>query len=118
MVLSRFTVTFDYSRKVMYLRRNANLEAPFEANLAGLGIGAEGDDLRVRRVVFVRDGSAALRAGIQTGDVIAEVNGRQAGDLSMAGIREVMRQPGTELRLVVLRGDQRIPFTLRLEREV
>jgi carboxyl-terminal processing protease len=57
------------------------------------------------RVVGVRDGSPAAKAGLQTDDLIRAVNGVATRDMSaIAGTRLLRGAPGTKVTLLVLRG--------------
>jgi hypothetical protein len=115
-VLRRFTVTFDYRNRAMYLRPNAGYNDPFEADMAGFGIVVEGADLRQYRVNRVDEGSPAERAGLRSGDLVVEVDGRSANELIMPDWHSLKRgQPGQLLRLVVERGTERLVLPISLE---
>jgi membrane-associated protease RseP (regulator of RpoE activity) len=97
-VLKRFTVTFDYGRKRLYLDPNG---APPEGyDRSGMWLNRDGDALRVEDVVA---GSPAAAAGLAVGDRITAVDGRGAGDLSLPAVRQRFRSepPGTAVHLTV-----------------
>lgn len=70
------------------------------------------------RVVAARDGSAAARAGLRTGDYVRMIDGRPTRDLSVFdGARLLSGAPGTKVSLVVIRGNAADPHTVDLVRE-
>jgi hypothetical protein len=118
-VLRRFTVTFDYRNRALYLRPNARYHEPFEADMAGFGIVAEGADLRQYRVSWIDEGSPAERAGLRSGDLVVEVDGRITNELIMPDWHSLRRaQPGQLLRLAVERGNERLVLAISLERRL
>ncbi len=69
------------------------------------------------RVVGVRDGSPAARAGLQTGDYVRQIDGRATRDLSgLAGMRLLRGAPGSKVSLTVIRGNAADPHTFDLVR--
>jgi carboxyl-terminal processing protease len=72
------------------------------------------------RVVASRDGSPAARAGLKSGDLITQVNGQAAGDLSYLMLTQTILSgsAGQSIGLTVERGPAGMPETetLRLER--
>lgn len=97
-VLHRFTVTFDYAHRKMYLAPNAAFGQPDSYDRSGLWLFADGDALKV---VDVADGSAAQRAGIRKGDRIVAIGGLAVGELSLADWRERLRTLATGPRLPI-----------------
>jgi carboxyl-terminal processing protease len=70
------------------------------------------------RVVGVRDGSPAARAGLRTGDFIRGIDGKPTRDVSaFTGMRMLRGAPGSKVELVVLRGSTTEPHTVDLVRE-
>jgi carboxyl-terminal processing protease len=70
------------------------------------------------RVVGVRDGSPAARAGIRTGDVIRGIDGKPTREISaFTGSRMLSGAPGTKVEVVVLRESAVEPHTVVLERQ-
>jgi C-terminal processing protease CtpA/Prc len=55
----------------------------------------------------VPDGNAADRAGLEIGDEIVFVDGKDVRNLDVAGLRRVLRgEPGTRVQLTILRDGQ------------
>ena len=70
------------------------------------------------RVLGVRDGSPAARAGLQSGDYVRMIDGRPTRDMSgITGMRLLRGQPGSKVSLVVIRGSATDPRPFELVRE-
>lgn len=70
------------------------------------------------RVVSVRDGSPAARAGIRTGDYIRVINDRATRNMpALEGMRMLRGTPGTKVSLVIIRGNAADPHVVDLVRE-
>jgi hypothetical protein len=114
-LLRRFRVTFDNRRHQLILEPNSNFADPFEADMSGVRLRAEGarfETLRIRRVL---GDSPASDAGLEAGDIIVMVNGEPASTFSADGLRGMFRRPGTH-RLTVTRRAARIDVILKLRR--
>jgi hypothetical protein len=116
--LSRFTVTFDYDNQHMYLEPNARLADPFERDMSGLVLIAEGPEFRAYRVYKVLDGSPAADIGIRAGDALIRLEGKPAADFSFDVLDELFLKPGKEYRLEIERGKKIIPLVLKTRRLV
>lgn len=70
------------------------------------------------RVVSARDGSPAARAGIRTGDYIRAIEGRSTRDISAyEGARLLRGAPGSNVTLLVIRGNAAEPHELVVTRD-
>lgn len=70
------------------------------------------------RIVGVRDGSPAARAGLRTNDFIRGIDGKPTREVSaFTGMRLLRGEPGTTVELVVLRGNAAEPHVVKLTRE-
>src|SRR5918999_1933820 len=70
------------------------------------------------RVIAARDGSAAAKAGLQTGDFVRAIDGKPTRDMSVfEGGRVLRGQPGSKVTLTVIRGNAAKPHELSLVRE-
>ncbi len=71
------------------------------------------------RIVGVRDGSPAARAGLRTNDFIRGIDNKPTREVSaFAGARLLRGAPGSTVELTVLRGNAAEPHVVTLEREV
>lgn len=70
------------------------------------------------RVVSVRDGSPAARAGVRTGDFVRVINDRATRNMStVEGTRLMRGAPGSKVSLVIIRGNTADPHVVDLVRE-
>lgn len=70
------------------------------------------------RVVSVRDGSPAARAGIRSGDFIRAIDNRPTRDMSAyEGSRLLRGAPGSKVSVLVIRGNAADPHMVDLVRE-
>jgi carboxyl-terminal processing protease len=70
------------------------------------------------RVVGVRDGSPAAKAGLQTDDFIRMIDATPTRDMSaVTGVRMLHGAPGSTVKLTVIRGNAADPHEFTLTRE-
>ena len=70
------------------------------------------------RIVGVRDGSPAARAGLRTNDYIRGIDNKPTREISaFTGMRMLRGAPGSKVELVVLRGNAADAHTVTLTRE-
>jgi carboxyl-terminal processing protease len=70
------------------------------------------------RVIAARDGSAAAKAGLQTGDYVRGIDGKPTRDMSVyEGTRLLRGQPGSKVTLTIIRGNAADPHEVALVRE-
>lgn len=117
-ILSRFNVIFDYPRKRMILEPNARFDLPFESDMSGLALNSTPPDYRVVRVANVREGSPAAEAGFKVGDVVESIDGAEAGSIGIATLKEWFRTEGRTFRLAIVRGGERLDFSLTTRRAI
>jgi hypothetical protein len=116
-LLRRFTVIFDYPGKQMLLAPNARFADPYEFDMAGMMVTAEGDNLHTFRIYRVLADSPAEAAGLRADDVIAAIDGQPAAALSLEHIRRLFRQEArTAHALEIRREAQRLNVILQLRR--
>lgn len=109
-VLTHFAVTIDQRvGRARFARLERVVPAPHPAYATGLGATRRRDGLHV--VLSVLENSAAAEAGLQPGDVILRVDGREASGMSDV---EWYNSIGgrVPLRLRVLRNSQELDVTL------
>ena len=81
----------------------------------GLNIG-----IRDGKVIVVSpiEGTSGYKQGVRTGDVITEIEGREAGTLTVNDIRNLMRgEPGTGVNIVIEREGEPEPLHFLLTRQ-
>ena len=71
------------------------------------------------RVVGVRDGSPAYKAGIRSGDYLRGIEGQPTREMSaVEGVRRLRGAPGSTVKVTVIRGNTADPHDFTLTREV
>lgn len=89
-------------------------QAPPEAGQVGLDLTRQ----YYLRVVATREGSAAEKAGLRTGDYVREIDGEPTRRMSLFEGNRRLRGPiGSKLTITVLRGSATEPHTVTLIRE-
>jgi len=103
-VLKRFTVTFDYANQLMWLEPNDWYSEPDRYDRSGMWINLADNGFEIIDVVTA---GPAAGAGLQGGDIITAIGGKPAGDWTLYGLRQALREqsPGTTLEVGYLRGD-------------
>jgi len=66
-------------------------------------------------VTQVEDGSPAAKAGLKVGDVITELDGQKVSDASQLQIEVGQKEPGSSIKLGILRDGKNINVPVRLE---
>jgi hypothetical protein len=114
-ILKRFTVTFDYAHRRMYLKPNENYGKPMNYDRSGMWINRQGTGFIVKSVMA--DGPAD-KADLKAGDVITQVNGKLSAKIGLPEFRKMLRNdpPGAHLRLTVETGKSEHKATLVLHR--
>lgn len=105
-----FVVTFDYTRGRMWLESASLLPERQAFDASGVEL-THAPNSRYR-VLDVIAGSPAAGAGIQTGDILVSIDGRDAHELTIGAIKELLRASGTTRKFVFMRGDT--PHTIML----
>jgi len=113
-VLRRFTVTFDYAGKRMFLEPNRTLNDPFEFNMAGFQFQKEFNGLF--KITRILKNSSAEEAGVQADDWIVRVDDRPTEDLTYDQVYERILKEGEPIKLRLRRGDSEQDVSLTLRR--
>ena len=115
-LLRRFTVTFDHPRRRIVLEPNAEFERPFEYDMSGAFVLADGPDYRSYRIWRVLPDTPAAVVGIREGDRVIALDGRLASELTLDQLRERLMAPGRTVRLTIERDGTRREIALPLRR--
>src|SRR5690349_20871486 len=98
----------------------ANVASAYETNAptGPADVGVELSRQYYLRVVSVRDGSPAAKAGLRSGDFIRAIDKRSTKDISIfEGDRLLHGQPGSKVSLLIIRGNAADPHEIDLNRE-
>jgi hypothetical protein len=109
---SRFTVSFDFDGRAMYLEPNPHFSERhlFDASGVSFRRSAEGYEVDV-----VLPESPASRAGLSEGDRLVDIDGRAPQTFTPLQLREYFSRPGETCALRVRRNGEERRLTLRLE---
>jgi carboxyl-terminal processing protease len=70
------------------------------------------------RIIAVRDGSPAARAGLRSGDFVRLIDRQPTREMSVwEGVRRLRGKPGTPVTLTIIRGNAADPHVISLTRE-
>jgi PDZ domain/Aspartyl protease len=116
-LLRRFTVIFDPARGRLILEPNVHFREPYEHNMTGIAVRAEGR--RGERTIHsVIEGSPAEEAGLKAGDELEAIDGRPAAGFSLDALYEMFKKEGREYVFRVRRGPATMQARVRLRRLV
>jgi hypothetical protein len=111
--LSRFCVTFDFPDGQMYLKKGSRYESRDQPDLCGLSLHPNQPRLVVE---FVSPDSAAEHAGIQAGDEIIRIDGKESSAFSRFEIRQLFRsEEGRTIRVEISRSGETVCSELTLK---
>jgi membrane-associated protease RseP (regulator of RpoE activity) len=113
-LLRRFKVIFDPAHRQLILEPNAHFTEPYEHNMSGIGLRAEGENFRIVKIHHLIEDSPAAEAGLREGDVITAVGGQEVSSLSQ--LYQMFKQEGREYDLSIMRDGERLQVRLRLRR--
>lgn len=118
-ILRRFHLIFDYSKGMLYVKKNSEFRSPIDYNLSGFNLSSTGVRLNVFEVTEVRNGSAGHEAGIHKGDLLVAVNGAPASGMSLQEINSVLNaRAGRKIELEFLHEGVRVRRRLVLRDEL
>lgn len=117
-VLRRFRVIFDFSRSRAIFEKTSAVGEPFEADMSGVFLIAQGPKYQILRVRSVVAGSPGAEAGLREGDLLEAVDGRPVSQLRLEDVRRMFRESGGAHLLQIRRGAASQKVTLRLKRLV
>jgi predicted aspartyl protease len=113
-ILSRFTVTFNYAQKKLYLQKNSEYTRSYDVPRAGMVVDMVNGNIIV---VSLSPRSPASEVGIEKGDRVLGLNGIPTKHLRVQEVNGMLHAPaGTRLQIAVQnvkRGSREVNFTLR-----
>jgi hypothetical protein len=110
---SRFAATFDFPGRKVYLRKSARFGHRDRWNATGVHLLKRGGLIEI---VAVEPASPGLQAGLKSGDVLVEIDGRNAAKLSLFAVRSALCGGG-RLPCVVRRGSGEVRLSIDRPRE-
>ena len=96
----------------------SDLQETTTGNYGGLGLEVGMEDGFIK-VIAPMDDTPAAKAGIESGDLIIQLDNRPVKGMSLSEAIELMRgPPGSPVDLVIIREEESMPLELTLNREV
>lgn len=103
--LSRYRLTFDFPNEVMCVEEGGRFAEPRTTGLSGLTLRRKDGATVVDTVV---KGRAAAIAGLESGDVLIQLDGRDINEFRMHELSRILCERGRTFRLLIQRrGTQR-----------
>jgi hypothetical protein len=99
-LMKRFRLTFDRRRQRVFLLPGALMDVPYDYDMTGATIVANGRAFGVSSVEYP---SIASVAGLQAGDVIVELDGQAVSGMSLVELRRSFRHDGRPRTLTIQR---------------
>jgi predicted aspartyl protease len=120
-ILSRFTIVFDYPKKIVILKPNDLFATPFQTGteVSGLIFGSTTSTVpsgTVTESLSIIKGSAAALAGFQDGDKIITIDGKRSSDYTRRDMERIFSQEGATIHLQVERAGKELEVTVRTHR--
>lgn len=115
-VLSRFSIILDYSRRRVILEPNQHFAEPYEYNMSGMRLVAEGKDGHVFKVSQVMPNSPAAEAGLGEGDVLTGIDGQSTTRFTLGQLNQMLKVDGREYQLRIERDGNTMQIRIKLRR--
>jgi hypothetical protein len=108
-----FIVTFDYGRRQLWLAPTSPMPNRQVFDASGVALAhAPNGQYQVHEVIT---GSPAAAAGMQKGDILVTLDGRDARTLTIGAIKDALSVSGATRTLVFMRGDAPHTITIVLK---
>ncbi len=107
-ITSRFNIVFDFFSEQLFYKKNSKFREPFDFNLSGIVIRAEGRRLNTFKIVEVRENSAGDEAGIEVGDLIIKINRRPTNEMKLDNVAGYFNSKNQRRISLTLERDGRI----------
>lgn len=115
-LMRKFNFVFDYSGGNVYIEKNSNFDEKTEFDMSGLFLICDGESLNKFVIAYVSDSSAASEAGLQTGDKIKNIGGKDASEMSLWEIKSILSTENNNLEIKTEREGKIITSVLKLKR--
>ena len=99
-VLSMYNITFDIPGKMLYFEKNSNYGKKLTVNCSGIDLQLSPDKEKLL-VHQVFEDSPAHEAGIELDDELISINNTSVSELALPDIKEMLRQEGQSVNLVL-----------------
>lgn len=117
--LNHFTLVFDYSDELLYIRKNLNYRTAFKFNMSGLGLEARGLRLRSYVITEVRRGSAGELAGLKKDDKLSRIKSIPAENYTLTEVNQLLNsREGKKIAIEIDRDGIRMKKTIVLKDDI
>lgn len=106
--LRRYRVTIDFPNQRLYLAKGKQFTEADGGNTCGMGILYRSVGIEVE---YVDENGPAYPAGVREKDVIIELCGKRVSELKSSEVDDLLTREGKPVRMMVLRGGQRVEMT-------
>lgn len=114
-ILKRFDIIYNYRNEEVLVRSNRKLNDPFRYNRSGIEVITPVLDLPYYVVSEVRPNSPADIAGIQSDDIITEINYKHVFQYSLDRVLEILYSLERDRMTVqVMRGEEELDFKINM----
>ena len=109
-LLRRFNMVINYSTSEIHLKPNNSFREPFDYTYTGFNMYLLDGDVYITDVM---ENSSAYTVGLKEGDLIVNLGNRFNGTLQQ--YKNVIKNPGGKMKIVVLRAGELIEFKFDIE---
>ncbi len=113
-VLSMYNITFDIPGRKLYFEKNSNFGKALAVNCSGIDLQLSPDKQKLL-IHQVFEDSPASEAGIELNDELISINNKPVADLALPDIKEMLRQEGETVKLVLLDEGKEKTVSLKLK---
>jgi predicted aspartyl protease len=118
-ILKRFTVIFDYPHERMMLVPNKKYREPFYYNMTGFEISTPLPGANFYVVSHVTEDSPAKLSGVEPGDQLININGRDCRELALEELLEMFdTKPGRKMRIKLKRDTKLLNVEMVLQSRI
>ncbi len=118
-ILRRFVLIIDYRNHVLYIKKRAKINSPFEYDMSGIGFTAEGEDFHRYFISSIDKDSPGDKAGLKVGDQLLFIGSSYTEDISVTELDQIFKSgDGKKLFILYFRGGKIWPTSLRLQKRV
>jgi hypothetical protein len=115
--LSRFVVTFDYSRERMILRKGNKFRQPFEYNMSGITFRTIESHFNVFEISDIIKNSPADEAGLKPGDILLSIDSKSTLTMKLGEVNRLLSEKeGARVSLLISRDGKTEHVRLKLKK--
>jgi hypothetical protein len=117
-ILKKLNPILDYHNGYIYLKKGNSFKEPFSYDMSGLRISYMDDPERFE-ISGLTENSPAELAGLQVGDVVKDINGRNIFDDSLSSIYTLLKsRENKKIKVNVIRNGIPLQFEFRLRKMI